>query len=267
MRKIITSIIMLSITTSLSADNNKKMPWYKQIFSNEKVTLSTMNYAQLTEAKNKAIARNDHFSAIRYLERMAKVCPDLAQLSSVILELADLLFVDNKYAKAQLLYDQYIKSFPGKSHDYSFAFYRKILCSFYQTVDFDRDQTATEQTVELCETFLKNCKESNYEKDVRSIKTDCTQKLAKHELYIADNYVIQNKYMSANRRITQIRDRYQTVPEVEPELLLVEIKLAEKVGNTQYAQAKQHEFTEKFPEHKSIAIAQTKKQKSMAHRF
>ncbi len=102
---------------------------------------------------------------------------------------------------------------------------------------------------------------------MRSICTDCNQKLAYHELYVAENYVIQNRIISANRRIIRIRDTHLTVPGVEPRLLLVEIDLADKVGNTKFAHAKRQEMVQKFPEHQSVIVAQTKKPKSMVNRF
>jgi len=263
-------IFLATFCVTVYADEKVKLPWYKRLIpglGSEKVTLSTMNYDQLCIAKDKALTNKDHTGAIRYLERMAKICPDQAALSAIVLELASLLFEDGKFSKAILLYDQYLKSYPGRTTEYVFAHYRKILCSFYQTLEIDRDQTMTEKTIELCDSFLNTCKNSDYEKDVRSMRIDCTQKLAHHELYIADNYIIQNRFVSANRRIARIRDTYPTVPGIEPRRLLSEIHLAEKVGNTQFAQARRQELVEKFPEHQSVIVAQTKKPKSMASRF
>jgi len=268
MKKNIVSLILLGICTHAVAE--EKLPWYKQWFSgikSDRVTISTMNYEQLCDAKERAINNNDHVAAIKYLERMAKECPNLETLATIVMELADLLFDDSKFTKAVLLYDQYIKSFPGRGQEYVTAYYKKILCSFYQTLEIFRDQSMTEQTLELCDSFLETCKHSTYEKDVLSIQKDCRQKLALHELYVADNYITQNKITSATRRLTRIREQHISVPDIEPQLLLTEIRFAETVGNTKFAHERRKELEQRFPEHQSVVIAQAKKPKNMAHRF
>jgi len=266
-------LVVVSVTTcsnNICADEkaeHTQKPWYKRIFISEKRTLSTMDYEQLCEAKSRALANNDTLTACKYLERMSKLCSDLETLRTIVLELADLLFKDKAFSKAYLLYDQYVKSYPGKTDDYMRAYYHKILCSYYQQFDIERDQTATEQTLELCNSFLTDCKSSTYEKDVQTVIRSCKKSLASSELSIAQHYIVQNRVISANRRVARIRDAYLTVPDVEQQLIGVEIALAEKVGNTQFAQAKRKELMEKFPEQKSVVVAQGKKAKNMAHRF
>ena len=227
-----------------------------------------MNYDQLLFAKNAALEKKDRFTAIKYLDRMSKVCTDLDTLRTILLELANLLFEDGKFTKAYLLYDQYVKSYPGKNTDYGFAYYRKVLCSYYQVLDIDRDQTNTEKTLELCESFLNDCKDNQYDQDVRTIIQSCKKNLAGHELYIAQHYIIQNRVTSANRRLVRIRETYLTVPDVEYQVLNLEVTLADKVGNTQFAKARREEITEKFPEQASVVIAKSKEPKTnMARRF
>lgn len=274
MKKTALILLIIPFITCTKAEPSEEQiqkPWYKRFASwltTEKVTLSTMNYEQLLAAKQRAIDNNDRFTAIKYLERMSKVCADLETLRGILLELANLLFDDGKFAKAYLLYDQYVKSYPGQTKDYSHAYYRKVLCSYYQVLDVDRDQTITEQTLELCDSFLKDCKGSAYEEDVQTIIVSCRKKLAQHELYVAQHYIIQNRVVSANRRIAHIRDIYLHVPDVEYQVLNLEVTLAEKVGNTQFAQQRKQELVEKFPQAPSMVVTQAKEPRTnMARRF
>ena len=226
-----------------------------------------MNYAELLDAKNKSLAKKDHFTTIKYLERMAKICDNLEIMRELLMELADLLFEDKKFTKAALLYDQYIKSYPGRRIEYEKALYKKMLCTFYQTLDHDRDQTMTEKTVELCDTFLKECPSSNYEQDVKSTRSSCSRKCAQHELYITEHYIKQNRIPSATRRITKIKEKYELIPEIEPAVLTLEIALADKTGNLQYAQVKRAELSEKYPTIENTPITQNKRTFNMARRF
>ena len=252
-----------------SDHTNHKTPWYKKLLigQSQKKTLSTMNYAELLDAKNKSLAKKDHFTTIKYLERMAKICDDLEIMREILMELADLLFEDKKFTKASLLYDQYTKSYPGRRKEYEKALYKKMLCTFYQTLYHDRDQTMTEKTIELCDTFLKECPGSNYEQDVKSTRNSCNRKCARHELYITEHYIKQNRIPSATRRIAKIKENYELIPEIEPAVLTLEITLADKIGNTQYAQEKRTELSEKYPNLQNTLVEQNKRTFNMARRF
>lgn len=262
-------ITALAYVSMIATNEQPKMPWYKSIFfgsGSEKATLSTMNYEQLCEAKKRALENNDRMVALKYLERMAKLCPDAQSLRLILLELADLLFEEGKYAKAILLYDQYIKSYPGNNADYVRAYYQKTVCSFYQLLDFDRDQTVTEQTIELCDQFLHSCKNSRYDQEVRTMVVSCKKRLAENEISIAQHYMKSSDAVAANKRLARVRDTYITVPDVEQKLLLAEIELAQMVGNTTFVQAKRTELSEKYPQHPTV-VAQLKKPIRMANRF
>lgn len=270
MKKILPFFLCAFVSVSLLAvDGQAKMPWYKSLFfgsGQEKATLSTMNYEQLCEAKQRAVEKKDRSTAIKYLDRMAKLCPNAQELRIIVLELADLLFEEGKYEKAYLIYDQYVKNYPGNSVDYIRAHYQKIVCSYYQVLDFDRDQTITEKTLELCEQFSETCKNSAYEQEVSTMVVACKKKLAHHELYIAQQYMISNDAIAVSKRLAHVRDAYLMVPDVEQQLLLVEVAFAEKVGNSTFAQAKKAELAEKYPQ-QSVVVAQTPKAKHMANRF
>jgi len=269
MKKTAHLFVLLAFSPVIVTNDQPKMPWYKSIFfgsGSAKTTLSTMNYEQLCEGKKKALENKDRMVAIKYLERMAKLCPDAQGLRLILLELADLLFEEGKYAKAILLYDQYTKSYPGNNADYVRAYYQKIVCSFYQMLDFDRDQTITEQTIELCDQFLHACKSSRYDQEVRTMVVSCKQRLAENELSIAHHYMISSDAVAANKRLARVRETYLTVPDVEQKLLLAEIELAQMVGNATFAQAKKTELIEKYPQNPTV-VAQLKKPVRMANRF
>ena len=98
-----------------------------------------------------------------------------------------------------------------------------------QVLGADRDQSPTEKTLELSQTFLK--REDlfvTYKKEVKNIERECYQRLAASDIRVAEFYITkQHDYDSAKKRISTIRDEWlEKAPEIGVEVARLEVTLA-----------------------------------------
>ncbi len=233
----------------------------------KKKTFSTMSYEELVVTKNKQVKAGNQDIAIKYLEHMMKLCNDVQMLGEHLVELADLLFDGGKFDKASLIYNEFTNLYPGNDN-IEYALYRAVLCMFYCTLDAERDQTKTEETIALANTFLERKQLfTQYQDEVIKIRTQCHHKLIESEFNICDFYVHKSSSKSADRRLKSLREEWlDKVPEIEPRLIALEADNAEKQNDLPTATQKWEELALKFPE-TTTKVAHNKQKKSMMDRF
>ncbi len=226
-----------------------------------------MSYEELVVTKNKQVKAGNQDIAIKYLEHMMKLCNDVQMLGEHLVELADLLFDGGKFDKASLIYNEFTNLYPGNDN-IEYALYRAVLCMFYCTLDAERDQTKTEETIALANTFLERKQLfTQYQDEVIKIRTQCHHKLIESEFNICDFYVHKSSSKSADRRLKSLREEWlDKVPEIEPRLIALEADNAEKQNDLPTATQKWEELALKFPE-TTTKVAHNKQKKSMMDRF
>jgi outer membrane protein assembly factor BamD (BamD/ComL family) len=211
-------------------------------------TLRYMTYEETKEGKDKLLAVGNYFVALKYQERMLKLCDDLNELEALFLEYADTHRSCNHYDKAAVLYSDFVNSYPG-SNNTEYALYQAIVCTSHLIFDAERDQTNTHKTIELANTFLEKADLfAQYKDKVAEIRTNCYKLLARSEYTIYHFYEYAGDYIQAQRRLEGLRvDWIEKLPELEPELLVLEHNMAKKQHNTQKAQEKELALAQTFP--------------------
>jgi outer membrane assembly lipoprotein YfiO len=235
-----------------------------------------MSYAELKEAKTRQLQKKDIPSALRYLEKMLPMSPTPEERRTDMLELADLYFDNGDLEKAGKLYTDFTHLYSGNS-SVEYASYKSVLCSFYNTLASDRDQTRTKETIERGEKFLKRSRVfTTYAPEVEKIVTTCRNKLFDHEVGIFTFYLNRGRYTSAETRLKNIREFFvPALPETEPHILALEADLAQRLHTTthdeQYKKRMldiQTQLATKFPTyHQELVVAQTKNSRRFINRF
>lgn len=246
----------------LSTPEPKKKSRFKKFFasffdpSKKKKTLRNMNFAELEVFKEKCLAANDRYNAIRTLERMVPICTDLEKLKNVLLELADLLFEDGKLEAAGKMYREFVKYYPG-NEKVEYALYKAVVCKFYVILDAERDQSSTRDAIELANKFLEREEIfKEYSQEVRTMRERCYERLFENEVGIFNFYCDRGRYKSAKTRITNIRKEFMPLlPACDPYLLTLEMQLAQKVKDMPAVLEKQKELNERFPTYQHGTIA------------
>jgi outer membrane assembly lipoprotein YfiO len=229
-------------------------------------TITEMSFLELQEAKDKRLAKKDTEGAIRYLEKMMTTCSDKDDIAAVLIELADLFFDSGKLVQAEKLYSQFYALYPGNDNVEK-AHYKAILCCFYLTLDNDRDQSKTQETLTLTNSFLDR-KEifKTYTQDVSSIQQKCYEKLCQSSLNIAEFYLKRGKskdLIAANLRLDSVRNEYlDKVPSLEPRVLALEIDYAVKTKDFVGAEQKRTLLAHRFPGGKATLLATDDTKKS-----
>lgn len=234
----------------------KQTPVTSSIFATK--TLSSMNFDELKKSKEAIVKSGDKKTAIKYLERMNRVCKDCNELKVIMLELAQLLFEIGDYTKSSKMYHEFTLLYPG-SDEVEFAMYQAIISSFKQILDPEHDQSNTAETRELAQSFLERSSFTTYKKDVEEIATKCDDRLLESEINIFNFYMKRGNYVAANTRLSTIKLAYsgKNIPNVQTRVAQLETRFAleaimpKEAATTTVAVSDQGEKTE-APEKKSF---------------
>ncbi len=189
-------------------------------------TLSDMTYDELYAAKEKARISKS-WDITKYLEQMIILCDNINEKAALIIELADILFAQQKLDDAAKWYTEFTHLYPGNKQ-MEHASYKAIVCCSKRILSVDRDQSLTEKTLELASAFLKRADVfTTYKKQVETIQKECYQVLAQSDCHIAAFYLKYGSYQAAERRLKTIRNEWlDKVPEIGPQLTSLEVELA-----------------------------------------
>lgn len=211
------------------------------------------------DLKAKAVAlvnKNKHEEAIETLENFINKNPDDNEIHKYKLALADLHFKQGNYPSAYTMYLHYSQYYPAdKKAEY--AQYHAILSKFYQTLKPDCDQTATEEAIQLCKNYLERIVNQRYRKDVGDIQNTCEHKLFNKEIYVYNFYLKQGNFEAAKTRLNNIKKQYATKKQaLEPQLLYLECKLAEKKNDSNLIKKNIEQLINRFPESQYTRMAE-----------
>lgn len=231
-------------------------------------TMRTMPYEQLAAMKKQALEKNDFEVAIRCVERQLKLCDDIDEIAKLLIELGDLHFESGAKIKAEQIYAHFRTLYPG-SQLVEYAHYKNILAAFHSTYSYDRDQTKTRAVIDLADEFLKQDLFVKYRDETENIRRQCFQKLFESEQGICQFHLDYKRPQAAKERIALARNELATQePSLEPQLLLLESKIAQRCGDNTLYHLKKTELTERFPkEYENLTQAQTKRTFSVTELF
>jgi outer membrane assembly lipoprotein YfiO len=236
-----------------------------------------LSYEELKELKTRLLVEKKTDAAIKCLEKMVAQCKDVAELKTCMLELADLLFDNGKLIAAEKMYTEFAKLYPG-SEKIETVLYKAILCTYKSTLDARRDQTKTQETIELTKQFLDRQEVfTTYTQEVKQIQAACYAKLLESEENIVNFYLKRGSkrdMVAAENRIKDLSKDFMTiVPETESHVLALECSLAEKRHDKQLLTQKREELAvvlakqEKLSTCPEITLALSKKAPSFTNRF
>lgn len=190
-------------------------------------TFSQMSYEELCEALQRAKDAKNGDICCKYLDRMITMCDDINSKARHIIELADILYAQQRYDDAAKWYTEFTHLYPG-NQQIEYASYRAIVCSSKKILSCDRDQSPTEKTLELANDFLKRTDVfTKYQKQVKTIQQECYQTLAQSDCNIAAFYLKNGSYHAAEQRLKFIRTEWlEKVPAVVPTVAHLEVELA-----------------------------------------
>lgn len=151
------------------------------------------------------------FTAFYYL---MSVCQDHVRMKTYKLDLADYTYGLESYEKAAKAYEEFCLLYPG-SQESEYAQYKLILCTFYISLEADRDQVDTAKTINLIVHFMQKAREQKFIDEMQSIFKICRKRLFQHEVIVFETYVKQQKFTGAKKRLDFIEERFKDVDNID----------------------------------------------------
>lgn len=189
--------------------------------------LEKLTYPELTERYKTYKANDSKEILLKVIERMIKLCDDAKELATLTLEAGDLYFEKGYLTEAEQYYSDFSSVFQG-SEKAEYAAYKSIICSFKRTKSFDRDQTKTEETIEMANKFLDRNSYKTHAKEVEDIRFECYKKIAEREIYVCDFYVKKGSLKACERRLDTIKSEWlPRVPAFAPQVATLETSVAQ----------------------------------------
>lgn len=189
--------------------------------------------AELKEGLQKALDENDYETATKYLDALRMVCTDTEELKNILLQMADLYYKREEWAKAERAYNEFVMLYPG-AQKCDLAHFRAIECGFKLTLEPDRDQTKTQEVLKLADEFVVAHKDSGYLNEVITIATHCREKLLASDINVFNFYMNNKNYKAAQKRLDIIsKEHVPQLASAEPKTLELTIQLAHAQNNTQ----------------------------------
>ena len=211
--------------------------------------LSEMTFDEVIVSKDRVMKRKNYVSGLKYIERALKFSDNINETEKLLIEYADTLYTCQKYEKASRTYNELANLYPG-SEKVEYALYQAVVCSSKLILDFERDQTKTNETIELANQFLQRADIfTEYKERVQEIKQKAMRTLVDSEFNICRFFITSYEYSQAQHRLDGIRtDWLEILPDLESEILVLECDLAEKQNKPDLSSEKKKELQDKFPQ-------------------
>lgn len=212
----------------------------------------------LTQLKEKAticLKNEDYEGASEFLQLMVSKFPEDPKIGNYKISLANCKFNNKEYEPAYQLYENFHQYYPSDKRA-EYAKYKAALCKYKQALDFDRDQTFTENAIRACSSYEEIPTYQKYRQEISAARSACLQKLVDKEVSICKFYVKHGKINAANKRLEQARKLYGSHKDLEAHLLYLECKLANKTNNPEMLSAKLAQLSKQFPASPYVKMAE-----------
>lgn len=128
------------------------------------------------------------------------------------LRIAHAQYLDGRYAEAIVALTDFQRRHPTSPH-LPFIGYLLGMCYARQMLAYDRDQTAAQNAQTYFLTVVRQFPDSPYAALARSELSRCRQRLAQHELHIAEFYAKRGNWKAAEARLVDLAARYSDTDE------------------------------------------------------
>ncbi len=184
-------------------------------------SLKTMTAQELAQVIEYAKAIADSDLAFKAFYHIFSALDDHNQLKTYKLDLADYCYGLDSWEKAATRYEEFCLLYPG-SEQAEYAQYKLILCTFYLSLNADKDQSSTIKTINLIIHFLKRAKNPKFMSEMESIFKTCRKRLLDHEVVVLETYLKQQKFIGAQTRIDYIKQNFQDISNIEKYIAYLE---------------------------------------------
>lgn len=213
-----------------------------------------------SEAKA-ALSAGNYQKAITYYEQLEARYPFGIYAQQALIESAYAYYKFDKPESAIAALDRFIRLYPLNPHT-DYAYYLKGLVNFYRGIGFiqkyvprdesQRDSTSAQEALKDLKILVKRFPNSRYAKDGAQRIVYLRDRLAKHEINIAEYYTQRGAYLAAINRAQYVVENYQRTPAV-PKALAIMARGYKIMGLNELAADTLRVLVSNFPGSPSIA--------------
>lgn len=163
------------------------------------------------------------------------------------LAIADAQFARENYPDAQVAYQNFRDLHP-KHARIDYVIYKTAMSYYMQLPDtIDRDLTLSTDAIYHFDEVIKSFPKSEFFIDAKAKRQELYSKLAEKELYIADFYFKQGKYLAAIRRYEACLNKYSGIG-YDPRAKLGIVKSAAALGDNEKRKLHAKDLRTKYPQ-------------------
>ncbi len=171
------------------------------------------------------------------------------------LHIADCQSVQENFAEAAVLYEQFSKAHPTHE-DAHYAAYKRGL-SYFEMIPSDvfilppsheRDQSATRDARMVLQNFLKSYPESPWRERALEILSEVVDALVRHEIYVAEFYLSRDDRLAAVVRLENVRVNFEESSLV-PDAMFLQAETYLEMNKRKEAREVFEEIIQFYPDH------------------
>ena len=186
----------------------------------------------------------DWLEAIAYYQHLrTKFSFNVPLASAAELRLGDVAFERERWREARNHYRSFLRFHP-KHEKADYAAYRVGLCSFREIPgdswitppSIERDQRDVREALRMMREFQSRFPKSEWVEEAKKAAVQCEDKLASHELYVAEFYAKRKKWKGTVLRTQTLVNTY---PEstLAPKALALQVEAHARLGDKELAEA------------------------------
>jgi outer membrane protein assembly factor BamD len=174
---------------------------------NAKVEDKPAGAEELFKAAEERFEKKDYANAVEHFERLKSAYPDFQKIPEVHLKIADSLYNQGTYDKANARYIEFLELYPNHK-DVTRAKYQIAMGYFHQIKNMDLDNRTVQRAAQAFKLVADMPDAGEWGKKAEEKRNECLKRLAEKELYKARTYVSMYKYNAARLAAKRILEEY-----------------------------------------------------------
>lgn len=201
---------------------------------------------ELYERAEKLLEKGENKKAATAFEEVIRQHPYSTKATSAQIMAAYAYYKGQSFEDALANIDTFLQMHPGSKY-VPYAYFLKGLCYYVQISDVERDQSSTENALQIFLELIKRFPQSNYARDAK-FKIDLLRDyLAGKNMEVGRFYQRQKQYLAALNRFQEVVRQYEGTTHV-PEALYRLVETSMILGITQEAQRTARVLGHNYPD-------------------
>lgn len=169
---------------------------------------------ELYEAGREAMSQKQYYNAIEYFTKLKDRYPFSPYTPMGTIALGDAYFLTEDYSQAAETYKEFESVHP-RNEEIPYVLYQIGVSNFKRSESIDMPQGNLQEALQYFHLLHQTFPDTDYGKEAVEYIRRCRQRLAEHELFIADFYWRTDQYGAAWKRYMYTVENFKDLDEVQ----------------------------------------------------